>query len=405
MTSPQPSVVDGTAVERLLAAMRAGGPMTQTELARNSDLAAATVSVLVRRLAAEGQVLVRPARRGGRPANEVLLNATGDVVAGVDVGHRHVRVALSTLDYGTIAEEDAELPADHDADSTLRLARDLLGEALRRSASVEHTLVRAAMGLPAPIETGTGRVGSSSILRGWVDVHPATALSDLIGVPVEIDNDANLGALAELVWGAGRGHRDFAYVKVSHGLGAGLVLDGNLYRGAAGTAGELGHLTLEEGGPVCRCGNRGCVEMLAATHTLLEALRAVYGDVDLPWVIEQAAGGDHRCRRVLADCGRQVGRAVAALCVLLNPEKVAVGGAVAAAGAVFLDPLRAEVQRLAVVSAAQTPIVAAQLGPRIGALGATARAIQAHLAGHVSAGGRARIKAGDASRGANVRDA
>src|SRR5688500_15028252 len=99
MTSAQPSVVDG--VERLLAAMRGGGPMTQSELARNSDLAAAPVSVLVRRLAAEGRVLVRPARRGGRPAKEVLLSSSGDVVAGVDVGHRHVRVALSTLDYGT----------------------------------------------------------------------------------------------------------------------------------------------------------------------------------------------------------------------------------------------------------------------------------------------------------------
>ena len=159
----------------------------------------------------------------------------------------------------------------------------------------------------------------------------------------------------------------------------GLILGGELYRGDGGTAGELGHVTVQEGGALCRCGNRGCAEMLAGTDALLEAVRPVYGEVTLDEVLQRAATGDPRCRRVLADCGHQLGRAVAALCVLLNPELVVIGGPVAEAGDLVLEPLRAEVARLAVLSAARTPVLPSTTGARSGVVGALALGVRSHV--------------------------
>ncbi len=121
----------------------------------------------------------------------------------------------------------------------------------------------AGMGLPGPINTATGTVGSSSILPGWVGVDAAAEMSRRLDLTVQVENDANLGALGELVWGSGKGHDDLVYIKLSSGVGAGLLLAGRLYRGAGGTAGEIGHTPARHGDAICRCGTRGCLETVA----------------------------------------------------------------------------------------------------------------------------------------------
>nr|MDT0666121.1 ROK family protein [Micromonospora sp. DSM 115978] len=156
-----------------------------------------------------------------------------------------------------------------------------------------------------------------------------------------VDNDANLGALAELTWGAGRGASGVAYIKAATGVGAGMVVDGRIHRGHTGTAGEIGHTTVDEHGPVCRCGNRGCLETFVGTRILLDMLRASHGpDLSVLGMLALARDGDAGCQRVVADAGRAIGVAVANLCNLVNPELVVVGGDLAAAGDLLLDPLR-----------------------------------------------------------------
>jgi predicted NBD/HSP70 family sugar kinase len=152
------------------------------------------------------------------------------------------------------------------------------------------------------------------------------------------------------------------------------VFGGSLYAGASGTAGEIGHTTLDEAGPVCRCGNRGCLEVLAAAPAILELLRPTRGgDLSLRDTIDLAAAGDPGCRRVIADAGRHVGVAVANLCNLFNPERVVVGGELARAGHLLLDPLRAEVSRGAIQAAAERAcIVGGVLGERAEVLGGLA---------------------------------
>jgi predicted NBD/HSP70 family sugar kinase len=198
-----------------------------------------------------------------------------------------------------------------------------------------------------------------------------------LGLPVYVDNDANLGALAELHWGAGRGSSMLVYLKVATGIGAGLVVGGRIFHGAGGTAGEIGHTMMDEDGPICRCGSRGCLEMVASAPALVEMLRPSLGDhVTAEDVLEHAAAGDARCRRAIGDAGRHIGHALANLCNLFNPERIVVGGSLGSAGDVLLEPLREAVERRTIPSAAaDVDIVPGVLGDRAEMLGAVALVI------------------------------
>ncbi len=359
---------------RVLRAVRIAGSLTQAEIARSTGLSAATVSNIVRELRELGAVAVTPTSRGGRRARCVTLAHEAGVAVGVDFGHSHLRVAVCDLAHRVLAERaiplDVDASATHGLDQAERLADELLAEAGFQRAAV----VGVGLGLPGPIDARTGAVGSATILPGWVGVSPARQMRSRLGLPVLVDNDANLGALGEFVWGQGKGLTDLAYIKVATGVGAGLIIGGDIYRGPGGTAGEIGHITIDESGRVCRCGNRGCLETFTAAPFLLELLRGSHGaDLTIRQVIQRANGGDMGCRRVIADAGRHIGVAVANLCNLLNPQRVVVGGDLAAAGDLLLDPLRATVGRYAIPSAARSlSVVTGVLGERAAVLGAVA---------------------------------
>jgi predicted NBD/HSP70 family sugar kinase len=230
------------------------------------------------------------------------------------------------------------------------------------------------MGLPGPVHRPTGTVGSSAILPGWVGVQPELEMSERLSLPVRVENDANLGALAEFTWGAGRGCANLAYLKLATGIGAGLVMNGRLYQGTGGTAGEIGHTMIDEGGDICRCGNRGCLETLAGAPAIVGLLsRSLGEELEIEQVIERASEGDLGCRRVLGDAGRHIGVAVATLCNLVNPERIVVGGSVGTAGDLVLEPLRESVRLRAIQSAAEDlEVVPGELGERAELLGAVA---------------------------------
>jgi predicted NBD/HSP70 family sugar kinase len=229
------------------------------------------------------------------------------------------------------------------------------------------------MALSAPIDRHKGVVGST-VLPSWAGIQAGEELSRRLEVPVELDNDANLGALAEVSFGAGRGLADIVYVMMSSGLGAGLVLGGRLYHGASGIAGELGHIQAQPEGAMCRCGSRGCLETVASTGALLSLLRPTHGsDLTLHGLLDLVAEGDLAALRVVNDAGRAVGRAVADLCNYLNPAAIVVGGDLSPAGDPLLDGVREEIDRYALRGAAQAVEVrAGVLGERAEVLGALA---------------------------------
>lgn len=359
-------------VEQLL---QESGGMTQADLARNAGLAPATVSNIIGRLKTEGTVSIEHDTESRRRI--VRLAPASGVVAGFDYGHRHLSVALADRSHHILAERRTTLGPGLSADEALEIGAALLDEVLKETKTPRSAIKSVGMGLPAPINDTTGQVGALSILPGWVGVNAAQLASDRLQLPVYVDNEANLGAWAEYLWGAGQGARNLAFVKLSEGVGAGLIMDGNLFRGRDGTSGEIGHTTMNDLGAVCRCGNRGCLETLIAARSVIELLQPRFSEeLTIATVVAQANKGDTACIRVLADTGHQAGLALANLCNLFNPELILIGGELAQAGDLLLGPLRESVRRCGIPSATtDLEIKVGELGARAILLGTIALAL------------------------------
>jgi predicted NBD/HSP70 family sugar kinase len=368
---------------RVVDALRERGSASRADLARITGLSRTTITSVVRELQANGLIVERPdtaglARRAetGRPPVLLGLNAAAGAAVGVAFDHRRVRVALADLSATVLAERETQLDVDHDAISALDTAAELVEQLVADSPFGVQRLIGAGMGLPGPIDLESGTVGSSVMLPGWIGYQPSAELSTRLGLHVAVDNDANLAALGELLFGAARGVTNGLYVKVSSGIGAGLVLGGWLYRGSMGRAGELGHVRARPDGIVCRCGNRGCLETVASIPALCELLRPVHGRIAIEDVLDLLRTGDVATKRVVDEAGRAIGRVLADLCAVLDLETIVVGGELAAAGDLLLRAVEESIERHALPAAAESVDVRpALLGDRAEVLGALALVI------------------------------
>jgi predicted NBD/HSP70 family sugar kinase len=354
------------------------GTTSRAEIARRTGLSASTVSGIVAELQSEGLVsdqagLGGPGPRGGRPAAGIALDRKAGVAVGVDFGKRHLGVAVCNLRHDVLAETWQLMDEDYPADTGLEGARELIDAALAEAQAPSDSAIGVGIGLPGPVHSRTGTLGSSTILPGWTGVR-LSDVEERFDLPVYIDNDANLGARAESIWGAGRGCEMFVYLKAATGIGSGLIANGQVLSGVGGTAGEIGHMSVQENGDICRCGSRGCLETVASTGAIARMLERALGEtVEPDDVIRRARNGDLACARALADAGRYIGIATAGLCNLFNPERIAVGGSLGAAGDLLLNPMRESVEQRAIPSAsADVEIVGAELGERAELLGALA---------------------------------
>ncbi|MGH3736420.1 MAG: ROK family transcriptional regulator [Micromonosporaceae bacterium] len=371
--------------DRILAALSRLGPASRAELARRTRLAPSTVSSIVAELQRAGLVDELDSRavpatgtRGGRPPILVALHRSAGVAVGIDLGRRHLRVAVSDLAHTQLAERNLTFTRDRDARDDIASAVALVAELLAEAGAERDQVVGVGMGLPGPVHRDTGELGDSTILPGWVGVTAATAMTEALGLPVTVDNDANLGAISEWMWGAGRDASELAYLKVGTGIGAGLIVAGRPYAGAGGTAGEIGHTVIDPAGPICRCGNRGCLEMSAGTGAVLDALRPTHGaGLTIQQSVRLARDGDAGCRRAITDAGHAIGAALATVCNLINPERVIVGGELGAAGEILLTPIRESLTRGTIRSAAaDVTVLESALGDRAEVLGAVALALR-----------------------------
>jgi predicted NBD/HSP70 family sugar kinase len=362
---------------RIVDELRRRGGASRGEIAEALGLSRTTITTVVADLLACGLVVERLPSNGsprarGRPAALLHLDAAAGAALGVDFGHGHVRVAVADLASTVLIERCIELDVQRDAHAALDAAAALVRQLLGEVGVPISRVVAAGMGLPGPVDPLTAMLRSSAILRGWAGLQAARELGRRIHVPVTVDNDANLGALAESQLGAGRGREDVVYVKISSGIGAGLVLGGRLHHGVTGIAGEIGHVQVRRDGDLCRCGNRGCLETVASSGALLTALRPAYGEaLTVPGMLALAADGDVGVQRVIKDAGRAVGRALADLCNSLNPDAIVVGGDLSGAGAPLLDGIRESIDRYAQPGAARAvDVMPGMLGARAPVLGA-----------------------------------
>jgi len=368
--------------DRLVQALRLRGTATRAELADLTGLSRATVATMVTRLVAMGHLRELPPTsdtpRPGRPAGMLCLTARSGVVVGLDFGHSHLRSAAADLSGQVLAERLRELPVDNSADDALRAAAHEFDQLLGEIGVSSQDISGVVMGIPSPIERANGRVVSNNILPGWVNRAPARELQRLIGLPVILENDSNLAAYGEMIYGAGQGFENLIYLKASTGIGAGLVIDGRLYRGTSGSAGEIGHVQIQPDGAVCRCGNRGCLETLVSVPHIVAALQPMHDDpLTIADVIALVLTGDAGARRVVTDAGRIIGRSLADLCNALNPGALIVGGELSAAGTALTVGIREAIDRYAqpVIAEAVT-VRASVLDDRAEVLGAVGLAIR-----------------------------
>ncbi|MHA3705188.1 ROK family protein [Jatrophihabitans sp. YIM 134969] len=374
MTSRQDPPRRRTTRDQLFDLIRERGQVTRPGLAELTGIPRSTVNQSLEQLFREGRIVevddVRaPGSGRGRPATAVRAVATGAAVAGVDFGHHHVNVALGDAFGQPVAVESVTLDVDLQADQALDVASGML-ERLRREHDVED-LAAVVAGIPGPLGLADGRVCSPTILSGWVGRAPAAELQARVGIPVHAENDALLGAYGELLQGAGRGYDDFLYVKASHGIGAGVVIGGQPYRGGTGLAGEIGHTLLPGHSELCRCGNRGCLEAVVSVPSVRAQIAHTRPGVDPDTVGLSGLDGDPIAARILHTAGRTLGEALADLVNLLNPTAIVIGGELGSADGPLVEGVQAAIRLHAQPATADALVVLpAALGTRAELTGA-----------------------------------
>jgi predicted NBD/HSP70 family sugar kinase len=370
------------------------GPRSRATLALETGLNKSTVSSLVADLIDAGLLRESPVEerpgRVGRPPQSVELDPDGPFVLGLEINVDYLAVWATDLS-GTVRHRSFVANDNRSASP-----KDVIGQLARQAdhaleqpfAASRHPMM-ATVAVPGLVDP-TGELAVAPNL-GWVDVPVARLLNEALEDPpydVRIENEANLGAVAELVEGAGRGLRDFVYISGEIGIGAGVVLRGELFRGASGFAGEFGHLTIDPYGPPCGCGGRGCLERLAGQEALLRLagwdsrMRCEGARPEWPGAMlaESAREGHPRTLAALSQVGHTLGIAIASLANLLDPEAVLLGGYLAPLTEWLRVPIEGELETRALAGRRmRCRVLAARLGGEAAVRGAVALSRRAAL--------------------------
>lgn len=367
--------------------------ISRAEIARRLDVSRSTVSEIVDVLLETGLIAEAGigASSGGRRPIVLTFQYEAFALLGVDVGASHVSVVVTDLRGRVRTWQRRPFDVHADAEGARALVRTLCDACLSTIDLSMSPLLGIGVALPSPMDPLHPERVSRIALKRWDGVHGLESLSDRYGVPLLLDNDANLGALAEHWWGAARGLSNFTYIKIATGIGAGHFIDGRIFRGAGGVAGEIGHVTVDVHGNACACGNRGCLttyvgrpELLARVRELLPEYPASVlnrGEISMP-ALEQAANArDPLASRVVQEAAEHLGTVVASLLNLMNPSAVILGGSLCRLRDRVLIPVREAVMRRTFVSAvASSEILTSALGDRAIAIGAATMVLESVLA-------------------------
>ncbi|WP_316751368.1 ROK family transcriptional regulator [Streptomyces herbicida] len=356
----------------LLRLLREHGPLTRGELGTLSGLSRTTLYDVVGALTDNGTVLASVPgavrRKRGRPAEVLALNPEAGQMLGIEFAPRAVRVAAMDAAHevvGTAGEPHGpDTPWQARVDVAWRLADRLTGGALRSGA-----LSGIGVGVVGPVALPE---------RGLLGAPGYNTVSALVrerfGAQTLIDNNTRLAALAETIWGAAAGEQNVLYLRLSHGVGGGLVVAGTLHRGAHGVSGEFGHISVDPEGAPCACGGTGCLETVASVGAVLEAYRIAGGAAaDVPELMAALESGDRAAHTVLARTGAHVGRVLADVCHAVGPDVIVLGGELVDAGPALMEPIERKLDTTVVRGACRPLRVRpAGLGDSGSALGAVA---------------------------------
>ena len=381
-----PSDLD--ARRHVLHAVRVLGARSRNDVATATGLGRAAVGQRLAELAAAG--LIEDAgsgpSTGGRPPRRLRFRAEAGHILVADLGATSIDVAVADLSSGILAHRAEEADIAAGPHRVLERVESLFDELGREVPAGFGPLWGIGIGVPGPVDFSAGRPVSPPIMPGW-DGHPIRErLSQRHGVPVWVDNDVNIRALGEWRRGIAMGHRNVVWIKVGTGIGAGLISNGVVHRGADGAAGDVGHVPVVDEGVVCRCGNIGCLEALAGGGALARDAEMAARSGRSLWLAEAlerdgvltaksvalgASHGDAVCVELLQRSARLIGHMLATVVNLLNPSLVVIGGGVSGAGNLFLATIRETVYRRSLPLATRAlQIELSGLGEDAGVIGA-----------------------------------
>lgn len=310
-------------------------------------------------------------------------------LVGVDLGGTKIAAVCTTVDGKVLSSVKIPTLAAEGKEAVIERIILSIKEVISEANVTD--ILGIGIGAPGPVDTEKGLIIAPPNLPGWDEVGLRDIIKEYFGVNTYFDNDANVAAIGERWFGAGRGYNDFVYITVSTGIGAGIYLGGKLHRGHTDSAGEIGHMILDIDGPVCNCGNRGCFEALASGTALAKrAYEAVQEgkqtslsklqEISAADVFSAANKGDILARQLIERETTYVGLGIANIITMYNPERVILGGGVSQAGEVFFEPVKEVVKKTVFASRARnTEIVAAELGSNAGALGAAALVLEERM--------------------------
>jgi glucokinase-like ROK family protein len=392
VTTPNEQTLDSLVA--VLDAIRLHGANSRSDLEARTGLGRTIVAERVRELIEVG--LVRdgdPGRStGGRPARQLAFNADAGHVLVADLGATSIDVALTTLGGEIIAHRDEPADIAEGPEQCLARVDELFAELLGSTRAVPGGLWGVGIGVPGPVEFRTGTPISPPIMPGWDGYPVGSRFARAYGAPVWVDNDVNLLVLGEWRSGAAVGHENVVMVKIGTGIGAGIISDGRLHRGAQGSAGDIGHIQIvDELSVVCRCGNIGCLEAVAGGAALArdgeaaaregrsDQLRVAleqHGRVSAEDVARAASHGDAVCVALVQSAGRRIGRTLASIVNFFNPSLIVVGGGLSQTGDQMLAAIREAVYRRSLPLATRELLIQrSSLGGRAGVIGASAMVV------------------------------
>jgi predicted NBD/HSP70 family sugar kinase len=338
--------VGDAAKTRLLAAIMSAGSISRAELSERTGLSPSRITKVVAPLVESGVVeeiaVAGPSSGPGRPRRLLAVRPRRGVAVGIKLAPSHVTGVLTDMESRILDQATRKLSSSR-PDPAMRAMRELCGQLLAHPAAGGIPAMGLGIGVGGHVDSRSGVIVRSAIM-GWERVAVADRLSAETGLRVVVNNDVNTLAVAERWFGKGRGVDSFAVVTIGIGIGCGLVLGGELYTGASGIAGEFGHLPVQPGGALCKCGNRGCLEAVASFPAILQSLRdsgvhcrSITQAVRLAREDDTPAGS--RARDAFTAAGVALGRGLAGLCNLLNLQKIILSGE----GLTAYDLLRSDV--------------------------------------------------------------
>ncbi len=366
--------------QRILSLLRQRGPMTRAEISRATGIAKSSISVLVDQLAVEHSVQIIRATSNnrsksvkGRPGELVEIDPSSGAAIGIEFGVNRMIGVIGDLSHEILSEFEVSLLPNYSVEVALKTAEDIVNHLLSVTRITPSRIIGIGLGIAAVLYQPEEVTADESESQNVLNRNFAENLSRITGFSTTLENSANLAAYAELLWGNGFGLRDFLYFKSDNLIGGAVVMSHEVITGSRGGVGEFGHLILDPNGPVCRCGQRGCLDTYSSIQAMTSSASVTFGhDIDLPHFRSLIEKGDSVALRILHDGAEKLGEAAAVLSRVLNPEQIIFSGELIALHPDVLQLITKKFESHTLPLNSHVKLVAGSLGDQATALGGVA---------------------------------